>query len=264
MTDTVKMLTRALKHGRPDIEVSEARKAWKAFRVGEGWAAEAPPLLTAPTDNMKLGKDGKHQTWGLALAPSNASGFNVCRFATRECKAGCVAYAGNGFFPKIQEARQLKVRFLHAHPLHFVTLLEHEIRRLPKTTHVRLNTFSDIPWEWIAPWITERGNFYDYTKWPERESSSKYYLTYSASERTTDADILHTLERMNVAVIFDVGRTKALPKEYLGVKVVDGDKSDARWRDPQGVIVGLRAKGRLGARGELRKTLNLGMVRSVA
>jgi len=36
-----------------------------------------------------------------------------------------------------------------------------------------------------------------------------------------------------------------LPKSFNGYEVIDGDASDARWADPFGVVVGLRAKGNI-------------------
>jgi len=42
----------------------------------------------------------------------------------------------------------------------------------------------------------------------------------------------------NVAVVFD-----AIPTTWEGWTVIDGDADDMRWRDPMGVIVGLKAKG---------------------
>jgi hypothetical protein len=154
-----------------------------------------------------------------------------------------VAYAGNGLYPKVGQARQLKVAWLHAQPQHFVSLLEHEMYEAQG--HVRLNTFSDVPWERVAWWLMDRGELYDYTKWPDRVSTREYDLTYSASETTTDEQILDTLPHMNVAVVFDTPRGQPLPDEYLGHEVVDGDKTDARWLDPRPSIVGLRAKGKM-------------------
>ena len=43
----------------------------------------------------------------------------------------------------------------------------------------------------------------------------------------------------NVSVVFD-----RVPGEWLGRKVIDGDAHDLRFLDPEGVIVGLKAKGR--------------------
>jgi len=46
---------------------------------------------------------------------------------------------------------------------------------------------------------------------------------------------------VNVAVVF---RNKILPETYLGYKVINGDKTDLRFLDEKGVIVGLYAKGK--------------------
>jgi hypothetical protein len=43
----------------------------------------------------------------------------------------------------------------------------------------------------------------------------------------------------NVAVVF---RNK-LPKQWEDRKVIDGDESDLRFKDPQGCVVGLVEKG---------------------
>src|SRR5262245_10001281 len=111
MRDIVRHLTRALAGGRPDIDVADARACWAQYRVARGWGAPAP-LLTPPSDNLKLGKDGAHPTWGLALAPADAGVANVCRYSTPECRRGCVAYSGNGLYPKVGHARQLKTAYL--------------------------------------------------------------------------------------------------------------------------------------------------------
>jgi hypothetical protein len=125
--------------------------------------------------------------------------------------------------------------------------------------------FSDIPWERVAPWVFALRpdvTFYDYTKWPAGVRSplpANYSLTYSASELWGDGDIVDTATRgENVTVVFDTRRGHDLPSEWRGVRVVDGDRSDARYEDPRGVIVGLRAKG------DARGTSARGFVRSVA
>ena len=45
---------------------------------------------------------------------------------------------------------------------------------------------------------------------------------------------------MNIAVVF----RKDLPKSYKNMPVINGDKTDMRFKDPVGVIVGLKAKGK--------------------
>lgn len=98
--------------------------------------------------------------------------------------------------------------------------------------------------------------FYDYTKVYKRayrELPSNYSLTLSysaANERYAELVTKAAHETgMNVAVVY---RTKAL-RDYFVDKLVqygdvcrdvfDGDATDLRFTDPQGVIVGLYAKG---------------------
>ena len=78
--------------------------------------------------------------------------------------------------------------------------------------------------------------FYDYTKLPNRRNlPSNYHLTFSRSESNE-----HLIPQgMNVAVVFDT-----LPETFMGRKVIDGTDTDLRFLDPQGVVVGLVAKGK--------------------
>ena len=45
---------------------------------------------------------------------------------------------------------------------------------------------------------------------------------------------------INVAVVF----RSVLPKTWKGFEVIDGDKTDTRFLDKSGVVVGLTAKGK--------------------
>jgi hypothetical protein len=114
---------------------------------------------------------------------------------------------------------------------------------------VRLNTFSDIRWEDIVPWLfTERPHvhFYDYTKDWAHNPPANYRLTLSVSERTSDAKATaRARDGQNVAVVFTTRKGDPLPAEWHGIRVIDGDASDNRSDDPGGVVVGLRAKGRM-------------------
>ena len=66
-----------------------------------------------------------------------------------------------------------------------------------------------------------------------------YKLTFSRSE-INDNDVYDLLKtKTNIAIVFN-----KLPKKYLGRRVIDGDISDLRFKDPKGVIVGLLAKGK--------------------
>lgn len=247
------------------IEVTAARRTWREFRTLNGWAPHAP-ILTPPGANMKMAKSTKAGvvTYGLSLAPSDISGFNVCRFSTPACRSGCVAFAGSGRYKTVIEARKLKTRFLMEHPRAFVTLLDHEIGNVAQkfdNVAVRLNTFSDLPWEKMVPWLFEEHptiQWYDYTKNPNRTGvPSNYRLTLSSSEKTKDSWIAEKVKAgNNVAVVFSASRHKELPEVWNGLPVIDGDISDTRHLDPRGVVVGLRAKG------SMRKN-PMGMVREV-
>jgi hypothetical protein len=85
----------------------------------------------------------------------------------------------------------------------------------------------------------------DYTKYPpimRKNIPPNYSLTFSFSEAKHSANWAKGwLERgANAAVVFNGG----LPDQFLSRPVVDGDKSDLRFLDPRGVIVGLSTKGK--------------------
>lgn len=241
--------------------VIDTKMLWAIFRSQFGF--QIPENLSElefgsmPNANQKLMKDEDVLIFSLALAQSNLSGINVCCWSSPECRANCVGKNGNNGFPKTMQAKIAKTRFLFEHPVEAGILLAHFWERAEnKGLHLgrdvggRLNTFSDINWIKTAPWIFERFTsirFYDYTKeWNRTSPFENYHLTYSASERTTNDEIVKFLEQgKNVAVIFHNWRH--LPTSYLGYQVVDGDKDDVRWRDPVGVIVGLKRKGSMKA-----------------
>lgn len=261
--DMVRLLA---KHGRPTPRSRrDSLQCWGEFRAEQGMANTTPALLTPPTANAKLalGLANGIFEYGLSLAPAMLSNmYNVCRFATPECSRGCVAYAGHGEMPWVIKARIVKTLFLGQHPDEFYTLLMHELDRVWEkhgvNGRVRLCNFQDIPWEVLWRGLFEdhgRLRFYDYTKWGQRAIDSNlgfygwpsnYRLTMSASERTTDEEIVHQVnEGINTAVLFDVKKGCPLPSVWKGARVLDGDLHDDRWTDPSYVIVGLRAKGRM-------------------
>lgn len=217
-------------------------------------------LLNSGNSKTVKGEESGFRTFGIHLAPATLSGHNVCFWASRGCKMACLNTAGRGAMSSVQTARINKTKFFFKDRFGFMEQLIKEISSAIKsatkaglTPCFRLNLTSDIPWEAI----THEGKnifqhfphwqFYDYSKGFSRVaklSNSKlapnYNLTYSRSEETKDEEIKALTDQgINVAVVF----RGELPKSYLGIPVVDGDKNDLRFLDPRGVIVGLIEKG---------------------
>jgi hypothetical protein len=250
---TTTNLNRALEAGDFSTlpSVAEAQTLWADFRVTHGFAAGGgkTALLAPPDANVKIGKN-EVPTWSLTLTPADLSGqWNLCTWATQQCKATCVMWtAGRGVMRNVREGRLVRTAFLATHPGAFLALLTDEVRRLEAKGvpfGLRLNVASDLRWENIAPWLFNGENVraYDYTKAPSRVTPDNYRITFSHSERWDDARVLATVAAgHNVAMVFDVPK-HALPATHLGIRVIDGDLSDYRYGDPQGVIVGLAAKG---------------------
>jgi hypothetical protein len=223
------------------------------------------------TGNPKLMKGEKqgYLSFILHLAPSWLSGHNACPMASAGCIKACLNTAGRGGMFKlgettnnIQQARIRKTLWFFENRDSFMMQLVRDIaagirkaEREGKTPVFRLNGTSDLRWETIPVKGTysyrrktvtvdaenimalfPNVQFYDYTKIPNRRNlPANYHLTFSRSE-----DNEHLIPAdMNVAVVFN-----KLPETYLGRTVVNGDETDLRFLDPQGVVVGLKAKGK--------------------
>lgn len=235
-------------------DAAVARAAWRRFRVDNGFGVTATALLTAPSHQPKTNKNAV-PTYALHLAPAGASGEQTCAFRTDGCEAACLNTAGRGRFDGVQRGRIAKTLFLAEQPEHFLTILQAEIRSAVKRhggeALFRLNATSDLRWERLAPFLFEvhGADFYDYTKYPRRPNlPSNYVVTYSASERNSDDDLLTKLDAFGfVAVVVDTPAARGgaaklpLPTVYLGRPAHDGDETDD-WRDRPGFTL-LRAKG---------------------
>ena len=216
-------------------------------------------LLTAPTAQAKMtksAKSGVYLPYILHLAPAKESGYQTCPKATAGCAAACLNTAGRGKFTNVQRARIEKTKLFFQQRAQFLAQLVAEIgkaerkaQKLGKTLSVRLNGTSDLQWEIYKAFngqtifqVFPNVVFYDYTKIANRDVSNipNYSLTFSLAE-TNAADVSTAIQNgMNIAVVF----RKALPETWQGMPVIDGDVDDLRFLDPQGVIVGLRAKGK--------------------
>jgi hypothetical protein len=235
------------------IQYSAARQLWRSYRALHGMAG-CPPI-SALGKNAKTSKNAL-PTVTVSLSAANSGGHNVCDASTTGCREGCVSKEGRGGAPSVRKGRAIRTQFLYDHPAAFITLVEHELRAaVAKFGPIacRLNTYSDLRWETIAPQLFDLAEvtFYDYTKLWDRPINPRpnYHLTFSASERTCDFKICQKVASgATVAVVLETkykpgAKVQApLPSTYAGCPVVDGDATDERFGE-HGVIVGLRAKG---------------------
>ena len=235
---------------RADLpSLAESRKAWAAMRVEYGFAAgDGKVDLLAVGANVKIAKNIV-RTWTLTLVPSDLSlRWNVCTWATKKCRKACVMWTAGRQYDSVRRGRLVRTAFLAQHPAEFLAILTDEIRRREDAGvafGLRLNVASDLRWENIAPWLFDGANVraYDYTKAPSRTTPDNYRITYSHSERWTDDRVENMVAAgHNVAMVFDVPKHQ-LPATHLGIRVIDGDLTDYRYGDEEGVIVGLAAKG---------------------
>lgn len=198
----------------------------------------------------------------MYLAPAKQAGVQVCPMAARaQCEAPCLFTAGRGAFNSVQLARINKTQqflrdrewFMESVACSVETLLR-KAEQASLTPVVRLNGTSDLPWEKFR--VRGKRNimqafptvqFYDYTKIAARFAlchEDNYDLTFSWSGAPDFA------QQVNFARTFDarmavVFRHRArIPETFEGMTCVDGDDSDLRFLDPQGVVVALYAKGR--------------------
>jgi len=241
-------------------------------------------LLSNPITNYKAKKNQSLgvDTYFLSLAHSNTSGYNVCPLANKigendknksNCSLVCVAKNGNGSYPNVIKSRIDKTKRFFEDKDNFMTELVVEIAKAiiksenkNITPTFRLNSYSDIRWESVK--VDRFGNntifelfpdvqFYDYTKIENRnELPNNYNLTYSHWGKWTATE--KAMEKgQNVAMVFDVKKADKLPKTFKGKLVVDGDKTDLRTPQNDGLnaIVGLRAKmSKANINKELNKT----------
>ena len=228
-------------------------------------------ILTVGNPKILKGMEQGYMTYILHLAPASVSGYNTCPKATVGCKFACLNTAGRGgMFKKgettnvIQKARIRKTRMFFEVRASVMALIvadiELAIKQSIKTKLIpviRLNGTSDISWEKYS--VVRNGieyrnifaafpqiQFYDYTKVLGRKVKDipNYNLTFSAADGN-DADVAEAIRQgYNIAVVFGIKKTLAMPEFYNGIPVFNGDESDLRFLDPKGVVVGLYAKGK--------------------
>lgn len=189
------------------------------------------------------------------------------------CSVGCcVNRSGRGVMANVRDARVRLSHWFSEDRTGFCAALLKELRGHmdragDAVVAVRPNTNSDVPWERLCPEMFDLpGQFWDYTKVSKRlgKTPANYRLTYSVNDATTEDDWARVhASRSSVAVVFDVewqpsGRAEhrrfgVLPRTWTDPtgfrwRVIDGDRTDLRFTDPERVCVGLRLKGTVAGR----------------
>lgn len=212
-------------------------------------------LLSRNNHKTIKGEKYGYVTYILYMAPhrQNAHGKNLCANASKGCAAACLYKSGfGGMYSGVQKGRVNKANWFIEDRVSFMDRLDKEIgnaikRHINDRVVFRLNGTSDIPYEDIVVRdgknifeLYPKVKFYDYTKnWKrfDKVLPKNYHLTFSRSEVNDDKAMELLARGFNVAVVF-----RDIPKRFRGYRVVDGDKSDLRFKDGKGVIVGLKYK----------------------
>jgi hypothetical protein len=180
-----------------------------------------------------------------------------CPGATAGCRQSCLGHtSGRMRFLTHTETRDARAALLLEEPQLFLKRLRAEIMLLETdalqqrlSPAVRLNGTSDLTWERLCPELfAEFPNvqFFDYTKlygrmldFLECTFPANYHLTFSVDANSTQKAIDILKRGGNVAAVF----WPDLPESWWGFPVINGDNHDARFLNPAGIVVGLKAKG---------------------
>lgn len=206
-----------------------------------------------------VGPDGKSEpriSVGLSLAPArmtfvqgNLGEGTFCLWSTPQCRSMCLVFSGRNLADRYNVGLKLaKGRALLEEPVAFCRVLLAAVHRFSCSEacrgfhpYVRLNVYSDIPWERVFPDLFgffPDVDFYDYTKVPGRQTPPNYDLTFSYAG-TNLAHCEHELRKgRRIAVVFLT--PDGLPKRFMMLPVIDGTTHDFRPLDPGECIVGLR------------------------
>jgi len=214
--------------------------------------------LLSVGSNAKIKKPDTGEEYiiaGLSLMPSDyAEGINVCPMSKLAgCRETCLVWAGRGNMPSVVNARTRKTELYRDDRETFFAMLRgdifafiHDCKKHEVKPAIRLNVISDINYRKIIEEFPQV-QFYDYTKnikWHKKVAPANYHLTFSYSE--ANPKYMKLFEPVwkssyNIAVVF---KGKTLPDTFKGRKVINGDLTDHRFLDPNGVVVGLLAKGK--------------------
>lgn len=182
---------------------------------------------------------------------------NLCTKATAECIAACLTFSGQNLNDDYNTVKKFALtQSLVRETTAFVRMLaeaisrhERKCIRAGKQPLIRLNVYSDIPWELACPELFQKfgdTQFYDYTKVPGRDPEgmgiSNYDITFSFSGTKANVDAMeHEVRQMRrrVAVVF-AARGIAM-RDYFGRS---GELRVPKWEELPLRVEGYRKKAR--------------------
>ncbi len=230
-----------------------ARTLFGTMRGRHGFKAVPSPILSAPSDNLKL-KKGTTPAYGLTLQSyrstlSDGKRVNACPNAGH-CVSVCVLNNGNGRYVSVQRARDARTDFLSTDPIHALILIGAELRRAVRkhgAITFRPNVNSDLDWHAIIgdTFRTLPGvKSYGYSKRPEVLTRSALSVeAYSWGETSDETAVAAFLAAGGtVAAVTDRKPGDPIRQWHPTATVVDADATD-EWMFTPGVIGDLSAKG---------------------
>jgi hypothetical protein len=266
-----------VRHGAPvqqyrsDAGIVEAMLTQNAKLSKEAEKARAHMTGLSLAPNTTWARSHEERRWRTGVRADTQVHDNLCVGATDGCRKACLVSSGHGVEKFNMKRKRGLTRALVNYPLHFLRVLVEAIEKFEQeelcfdfNPWVRLNTFSDIPWEVVIPDLFEyfqptrrdpkRVGFYDYTKVTGRgpNPTGNYDLTFSLSEWNRPQATEALEDGMRLAVVF-VGK-QPTPGEKLRwengelYKVANGDDNDYRPGDPAPSIVALSYKSVKGVR----------------
>lgn len=259
-----------------------------AARLAALRALPKAPQLLGSSVKVKKGESLGVLSSVVYLSPATEGtpeGRSLCPHATEACALACLGKeAGRMIMRPMERARRWKAALYLGDRDLFRALILAEARGLESRAQreglvpaVRIDGSSDTgEGERMREALRAVGvRAWDYTKSPRRalrharrgDDGTGYSLTYSHG--ASEAQTLEALRAgCGAAVVFSTGKGEALPTEWNGFPVIDGDTTDARFLDRSeggapaqgGYVVGLRFKAARNRAAALRDAIAGGFV----
>lgn len=208
--------------GTPKNIISKLQR-WTGFRKANVMGLSLLPSTQSYTEPMvKAIMASAKRDYGVPVVKPVR--LNACVRATSECASSCLAFSGRNLADNYNTVKKFALLESLIHePEAFIRMLWEaiDIHRANSLNNsvmplVRLNVFSDLPWEEMVPQLFEdfsEVQFYDYTKVPGRTPPPNYDLTFSfaGTERNVEAMDREIREHgRRVAVVFAATKLKRL------------------------------------------------------